>query len=309
MFERTSGRNVSRGAWLAVAAVGLLLPLAPGRWVECLRAAQNTLLAPSAAALASVFIRSDESPSPATVPAEVEHLRKALAEADTERERLRTALIIASAEHHEPAAQPLLVSEALGARVLGPAARGYLSRRVLVASGASDGVLPGDFVLEGARPLVDQGAAQGLAAGQLVMAAGRVWGRVATAGSQTATIERVTDVGYRDHVQLARPGAEHALLTAQGVLEGTGQGDCRLKLVKTTEPVAPGDLVVSTGGEGLLTAPLIYGEVVRVESRPGQPHWDIWIRPAARDEPREVFVLRVALNPARLAATGREEVR
>ena len=97
-----------------------------------------------------------------------------------------------------------------------------------------------------------------------------------------SSVRRANAAGYRDLVQLARPNGDRLLAGPQGVLEGTGESLCRIKLIQTTESVSEGDLVLATGGEALLDAPLVYGRVVRIENRPGTRHWEIWMEPAAR---------------------------
>jgi len=189
--------------------------------------------------------------------------------------------------------------------VLGRQARAFLAHLHTIAAGADDGVLPAALVLDDALPLVDLGSSAGVDAGQLVLAGATVWGQVAAIGGHVSSVRRVNAPGYRDLVQLARVSGERLTPGPQGVLEGTGERCCRIKLIQTTESVSEGDLVLATGGEALLDAPLVYGRVVRLESRPGVPHWDIWMEPAARPEPRDVAVLQISLNEARLAAGNR----
>jgi cell shape-determining protein MreC len=211
-----------------------------------------------------------------------------------------------AAEDHPPPGEPLLLPELLTVRVLGRQSRAFLTQGQTLDAGAAEGLLPRDLVLEDSTPLVDRGRVDGLEPGRVVLAGRYVWGRIDDVGPHTATVRRVTDPGFRELVQLARGFDADRPAGPRGILEGTGDGQCRIRLVETTAAVSEGDLVLSTGGEGVLEAPLIFGRISRVEHQPAAAHWDIWMEPAARAEPTSVAVLRIELNQARLASAGEE---
>lgn len=208
--------------------------------------------------------------------------RRLAAQVDGLRRRL------AAAEAERPAAdRALLRLGGVEARVLGALARSYLARHELLDAGSLDGVEPGALVLDGAA-VVDRGEQQGVAAGHLAVEGGRVWGRVVRTGPNTAVVRTVTAPGFRDVVRLRSPRG------AEGILEGTGEPLCRIRMVAITEPAAPGDEVFAASAAGL-DAPLPrYGVVERVEQPVGAAHWDLWMRPAAAGPPPEtVVVVRV----------------
>jgi cell shape-determining protein MreC len=298
-----------------VFGLAFALALLPSTMTGRLKSIQQMLLVPGQRAVAgavdwcqqrSALLTADTQTSDAVRGQrdEIETLRR-------RNDQLQTALALATAKvedaghvsHDSPA--PLLAPKLLPARVLGRQARAFLAQMHTIAAGADDGVLPAALVLDDALPLVDQGTSAGIDAGQLVLAGATVWGQIAALGGHVSSVRRANAPGYRDLVQLARASNDRLTPGPQGVLEGTGERWCRIKLIQTTEPVSEGDLVLATGGEALLDAPLVYGRVVRLESRPGVPHWDIWMEPAARTEPREVAVLQISLNEARLAAGNR----
>jgi hypothetical protein len=59
-----------------------------------------------------------------------------------------------------------------------------------------------------------------------------------------------------------------------------------------------------------VSAPLIYGRVARVERSSGKTHWEIWMEPAVGpDEPETIVVVRLSLNPQRIATARENENR
>lgn len=208
--------------------------------------------------------------------------RRLAAQVDALRRRL------AAAEAERPAAdRALLRLGGVEARVLGSLARSYLARHELLDAGSLDGLEPGALVLDGAA-VVDRGERQGVQPGHLAVDGGRVWGRVVRTGPNTAVVRAVTAAGFRDVVRLRSPRG------AEGILEGTGEPLCRIRMVAVTEPAAPGDEVFAASPAGLEGSLPRYGTVERVEQPAGAAHWALWMRPAAAGPPPEtVVVVRV----------------
>jgi cell shape-determining protein MreC len=312
-FDRTilKARLASPPAALgcAMAAV-LVLMLLPARWTDVLRGGAATLLRPgqvgaSAARqwgrgmVASVCSHFESADRLNKIETALERLRD-------ENRRLTAELAAArstTAKAVDDDSQRLLVAQCVSARVLGRQARAFLARQHLLDVGAATGIARDDLVVD--RPtILDRGNDAELKSGQLVLSGGRIWGKVADLGPYTCAVRGTTDAGYRDLVRLASPGQspDGPQRPVQGMLEGTGEPLARIRLVETTEPVAEGDLVYTAASKGVLLAPLLYGRVVRVEHPVGATHWDIWMQPAvSRDAPDRVAVLRIELNPARVA--------
>ena len=283
-FERSpEGRATSyspRAPGL-VFALAVALALLPAAVVGRLKAIQQTLLIPGQCAAASlVEWYQQHSARLATGTQTAETAQAQREEIETLRRRnVQLLAALAAANTRADDAQrstresvtPLLAPKLLPVRVLGRQARAFLSQIHTIAAGADDGVLPAAFVLDDTLPLVDQGASAEVDAGQLVLTGATVWGQIATLGAHVSSVRPATARGYRDLVQLARSSGDRLLPGPQGVLEGTGERCCRIKLVQTTVSVAEGDLVLATGGEALVDAPLVYGRVVRLESRPANP--------------------------------------
>ena len=309
-------RLASPAALLAVGVVlGVGFVLAPASLSDAVKGRVAALLRPGQLAVLGLRERGGRLLALAETHF---HTANQLAEVRRQRDRLeqenrRLAAELAAAQGRLPdpadgpageAAGPLLRTRCVEARVLGQQARAYLGRHHLLDVGSGAGVEPDALVVEAPPGLIDQGGSAGLEAGQLVLSQGRVWGKVVTVGPATSTVRTVIEPGYRDLVRLAGPNAEntHRPAGPQGILEGTGEPLARIRLIEVTEPVAPGDLVYTAAGQGLLPQPLLYGRVVRVRRPVGAAHWDIWMEPAVTPgRPEHVAVLRTKLNPMRVA--------
>ena len=164
--------------------------------------------------------------------------------------------------------------------------------------------MPGELVVESAAsatPLIDVGHDLGAQPGRLVLSGRRIWGKLTAVGAVASTVQRTTDLGYRDRVQLAHSDGAARQLGAQGMLVGAGQSLCRIELIDASQPVSVGDEVYAAG-DGTLAEPLLYGRIVRAEHVSGQPHWQLLMAPALAADPlRTVEVLKLELNPARVA--------
>jgi len=289
-------RHLTTPAAALCAALSLAVgaALLPGRCVAPIRAAAMSVLRPGQIAATGLQGRVERVST-----AVRSHFRTAarLADAEAEIERLerenrRIAAQLVATRKQRPDASKcdedrLLQVDCVEALVLGSQARAYLARRRLLAVGSRDGVQPNAWV-------IDRGADAEIESGRLVVSSRCVWGKIVEIGPYTSTVQCVNEPGYRDLVQIAGG--------PRGVLEGTGESLCRIRLVEVTEPVSVGDAVTTTTGRGVLPGKLPYGEVVRLERPVGAAYWEIWMQPAvAPDEPRHVGVLRIELNPMRVA--------
>jgi len=179
----------------------------------------------------------------------------------------------------------------------------------IVALGHTAGARREALALVDSSWTIDSGRDTQIAAGDMALAGRRVFGKVMEVGAHTCVVRRADQAGYRDVVQLAARAEGTLRFGAKGILEGTGEGHARLRLVNASDAVAPGDLVLTAGQQGLASQALWYGTVARCERRQGAPHWDIWVDLAAeRDDPAHLIVLRAELNPARLAASPESPV-
>jgi rod shape-determining protein MreC len=102
-----------------------------------------------------------------------------------------------------------------------------------------------------------------------------------------------------------RNAAAGALLErtrAQGVVIGFGNGELRMEYVPGTSDVKPGDLVVTSGIDGIYPKGFVIGTVDAVDRGQG-PYHEIVVRPAV-DFSRLEEVLVVLTPPASGSARG-----
>ena len=158
---------------------------------------------------------------------ELERDTARLAEADLENARLRDLL----------AFRETLKGELLTARVIGrdPSA---LSRTITIG----------------------QGSAAGIARGAAVLAPGGLVGQIILVSPHAARVLLITDhnSGVDAVVQRTR---------GRGIVEGAVDGRCGLKFVKRTEDLQVGDLVLSSGLEGIFPRGLPVGRIVAVDKQ------------------------------------------
>ena len=198
---------------------------------------------------------------------------------------------------------PLITTDLVPARVLGhETIAAWQAGRIL---DRGRGLPVDSLVVEPGHATLDLGVDSGLARGQPAYAGRRVAGRISRVGRWTSTLQPLTDTRFRGLARLARRGRNRPVFSARGMLEGCGDGFCRLTLVPATEVVARYDLVYTDGRDQPGGWPMLYGTVVRAELPDGAPHWEIRIRPAINlDELQNVEVLTRTLNPQRSNSPG-----
>ena len=182
-----------------------------------------------------------------------------LAETQLENDRLRTLLEF----------RRTLRGELLTARVIGHDASG-LSRTITI----------------------DQGTAAGVLKGAAVLAPGGLVGQVFLASPHAARVLLVTDhnSGVDAVVQRTR---------GRGIVEGTIEGRCGLKFVKRTEDLQVGDLVLSSGFDGIFPPGLPVGRIDAVDKQGQGLFQYAQIEPAVDvDRLEEVLVTLGAVRPA-----------
>jgi rod shape-determining protein MreC len=182
-----------------------------------------------------------------------------LAEVELENERLRKLL----------AFRPEVETEVVTARVIGADALG-LSRSLAIDRGTLDGVRKGAAVL----------APEG------------VVGQVLLAGRHAARVMLITDhnSGVDGIVQRTR---------ARGIVEGALGGGCGLKFVKRTERLEVGDLVVTSGMDGIFPKGLPIGHIAAIDKR-GQSLFQYATVEPTVDFGRLEEVLVARVSPMRL---------
>ena len=323
-FRRSTadtGRATAGPALVGVLLAAAGLSLLPATTIATLRHTLAALLAPAQQGVAVVqhaitFDQSEQHPETmhavhdSTHQATIASLEHRQAELEI---ALAAALAARDANNTASATPPLLTAHTVSAQVLGCQARLFLPPALVLGAGKRQAVAADALVLEGtlfndmSPRLLDVGASQAIAVGQLTLAGRRVWGKIVEVGPHTALARHVSDLGYRDLVQLATRSGDQLRPGPRGLLEGCGETHARIRLVETTQAVAVDDIVLAASTTGLLDAPLWYGRIVRVERRAGAPHWDLWMEPAAARHVERVEILRGELNQARAASTLADE--
>src|SRR5262245_50882504 len=143
---------------------------------------------------------------------------------------------------------------------------------------------------------IDQGTAAGVTKGAAVLAPGGLVGQVFLASPHAARVLLITDhnSGVDAIVQRTR---------GRGIVEGTVEGRCGLKFVKRTEDLQVGDLVLSSGFDGIFPPALPIGHIAAVDKQGQGLFQYAQVEPAVDvDRLEEVLVTLGRVRPAVPAA-------
>jgi len=160
----------------------------------------------------------------------------------------------------------------------------------IIADGAMPGVL---------TKTIDKGTRDGIAANMAVIAPAGVVGRVVVPSPRASNIQLLID----------RNAAAAALVErsrAQGVVVGTEDGRLRMDFVSEIADVVEGDLVVTSGIDGIFPKGFTIGRVEAVE-KSGPAYKRILVRPAVDFRSLEEVLVVLTPTPAREAAEGGKE--
>jgi rod shape-determining protein MreC len=161
-----------------------------------------------------------------------------------------------------------------------------------------------EIIAAGASPefrtvTIDKGSADGLVADMAVISPGGVVGRVILSSPRAAKVQLLVD-------RNAAAGAVVERSRAQGVVVGVGADGLRMDYVPGTADVKPGDLVVTSGIDGIYPKGFVIGTVENVERGPGSYH-QIKIRPAVDFSRIEEVLVVLTPSPARESAEVKEQ--
>ncbi len=195
---------------------------------------------------------------------------------------------------------PLVREQAIEAHVLGADIVSVWKGQRLLDQGSSDGLASDQWILDGADVGIDAGIEQSLSSGLAVFAGRCVVGRIVDAGRWTSSLELLTAPGFRAQAMVTREGARGLEFAGAGILEGTGDGLCRLAEVGAQSAVEVGDAVYSAI-DSTSETPMLFGFVAAATLEPGALHWEISVEPAADlSRLRKVQVVVPGVNPDRL---------
>lgn len=159
----------------------------------------------------------------------------------------------------------------------------------IIASGASN---------EFKTVTIDKGSRQGLRADMAVIAPPGIVGRIVVPSANAAKVQLLID-------SQAAAGAiiERRDSRAQGIVFGTGENELRMDNVSEIADVAVGDVVLTSGIDGIFPKGLIIGRVEVVEKK-GTAYSKIIVKPAVDFSRLEEVLVVLTPNPARESVEG-----
>ena len=163
--------------------------------------------------------------------------------------------------------------------------------------------LAADIIAASASPdfrtlTIDRGANQDVRTDMAVIAAEGVVGRIVVPSARAAKVQLLID-------RNAAAGAIVERTRAQGVVKGGGDDRLRLEFVSEAADVAAGDLVVSSGIEGIFPKGFTIGRVENVE-KSGTSYKRITVKPAVDFSSLEHVLVVLTPTPVREAGEARE---
>lgn len=153
------------------------------------------------------------------------------------------------------------------------------------------------------RVIVDKGGQHGIAAGQAVVDEAGVLGQVTRVYPLQSEVTLVTDKNQAIPVKIVRNGLRTALFGASG-------GQLELRFLAANADVQPGDLLVTSGLDGVYLPGLPVAKVLRVERDAAYSFARILCEPAAGVEKHgQVLILgsREALPPQVVETEARDK--
>ena len=147
---------------------------------------------------------------------------------------------------------------------------------------------------------IDKGTADGLRPDMAVIAPAGVVGRIITPSARAAKVQLLID-------RNAAAGAMLERSRAQGVVEGTG-GDLRLNYVSGTADVRSGDVVITSGIDGVYPKGFVVGQIESVERSAGG-FGAIVVRPAVEFSSIEAVLVVVTPPVSGLEGPAQSAVR
>jgi rod shape-determining protein MreC len=161
--------------------------------------------------------------------------------------------------------------------------------------------LAAEIIAAGATPdfrtlTIDKGTREGVRADMAVIAPPGVVGRVVMPSTRAAKVQLLVD-------RNAAAGALIERSRAQGVVMGGGDDRLRMDYVSEVADVIVGDLVVTSGIDGIYPKGYVIGQVESVE-KSGTAYKTITVKPAVDFTSLEEVLVVLTPTPARETAVG-----
>lgn len=136
---------------------------------------------------------------------------------------------------------------------------------------------------------IDKGTADGLSVGMPVSASNGVIGQIVECGATSSTVRLLTD-------ESSSISAMVQSNRAQGMVVGSASGQVSLTLIRSSQSVNVGDVVVTSGLGGVFPKGLPIGKVTSVQNNPGSLYLDIVVEPFAHTESFEEVLVITSLT-------------
>jgi rod shape-determining protein MreC len=146
---------------------------------------------------------------------------------------------------------------------------------------------------------IDKGSRDGVAVDMAVIAPAGVVGRVVVPSARAAKVQLLID-------RNAAAGALIERSRAQGVVTGAGDDRLRLDYVSEIADVVVGDLVVTSGIDGIYPKGYVIGQIESLE-KAGTAYKKIVVKPAVDFTSLEEVLIVLTPTPAKEAAEGSAE--
>ena len=146
---------------------------------------------------------------------------------------------------------------------------------------------------------IDKGSRDGIRSDMAVIAPGGVVGRVVVPSRRAAKVQLLID-------RNAAAGAIVERSRAQGVVVGGGDERLRLEYVSEVADIATGDVVMTSGIDGIFPKGFVIGRVVSVEKN-GGAYSRIVVKPAVDFRALEEVLVVLTPSAAREAVEGSRE--
>ena len=146
---------------------------------------------------------------------------------------------------------------------------------------------------------IDKGTREGLKADMAIIAPAGIVGRLVVPSLRSAKVQLLVD-------RNAAAGAIVQRTRAQGVVVGAGDDRLRMEYVSEVFDIVAGDVVVTSGIDGIYPKGFVIGRVESVE-KAGGAYKRIMIKPAVDFSSLEEVLVVLTPTPARQAAEGASE--
>jgi len=133
--------------------------------------------------------------------------------------------------------------------------------------------------------VIDRGKQDGIEEGMAVLSVQGVVGQIMESSRNFSRVLLITDPNWAAAGLIQRT-------RARGIAEGSGLDQCRFKYLQQSEDVTEGDLVLSSGLDGVYPKGSLIGTITRIEGSQGEIFKELTLQPSVEfNKLEEVLVL------------------